>query len=368
MSTTSAGTGFFGGARGRAGSYAVTTMNSMPWLTSNTGSTPLTLATSTEPKPKARKPRAPVLVNHIFDACAQLAASEDPFWQSIFQQAAYNKMPRGFMYREGFLTFKKGTRIQRLEIPRNPVEALSACVEFFRTMAGIRSVLDQERERMETEDRYNNTIPLEEMTWGQIKKKRVVEALINEFIRRQTKLMNLDPKQAKEFASIINVGFLIGQFNTNSVIFINGRIQGLHGLYIDVEKSEFRVINSQLVRDKASRSKIKSITQDVYLAPDYKPLISQYRNPSLMESWGKYLEGAGKKQTPPRLQIINAVTPSQYGNTSPLSICATPTFTPTFSSPALQINHRMLPATSSSSITDTEDDDDDTDDDDDDDE
>ena len=91
-----------------------------PWL-----ATPVTSSQN-----KVRKGKAPPqVVNKIFFDCVEL--TDDPMWKNLFNQAAYGKLPRGFLYKESFLSHKKGNKTKRIEVPQAPAEAISACIEFF---------------------------------------------------------------------------------------------------------------------------------------------------------------------------------------------------------------------------------------------
>ena len=165
---------------GKTGGYAVTTVHSMPWL-----STPIQ-----QKKTKGQKKRGqPVIINPIFEECGMIV--EDPFWKSVFTQASCGKFPRGFMFRNDILTYRKGTKTQKIELSGSATENISLFTKFLRDTAGIRSQADQDRDRRQLEQKVSRMKTIENCTWSDIKKKKVKAMLINEYVDVLTKELAL---------------------------------------------------------------------------------------------------------------------------------------------------------------------------------
>ena len=99
------------------GSYAVTTVYSVPW----------SKKTPTTSKVKRKRPEKKV-VNEIFEECSKITT--DPYWISIFKDCARDKFPRGFSYKNGLITHRRGNKINRVTIPNFPTEAYSVAIEY----------------------------------------------------------------------------------------------------------------------------------------------------------------------------------------------------------------------------------------------
>ena len=89
----------------KKGGYAVTTIHSMPWL-----STEITVKKNKTTRQRSKNQ----IIYPIFQKCSEI--HEDPYWQCLFNQASQGKLPRGFMYRNGVLTYRKGNKTYKLEI------------------------------------------------------------------------------------------------------------------------------------------------------------------------------------------------------------------------------------------------------------
>jgi hypothetical protein len=122
-------------------------------------------------KTKGRKKAADKILNPIFLECSERL--EDAYWKDIFENASRNKFPRGFMYKNNLLTHKKGTKVQRIEIPDSVPEALSLCISFFKQAAGLMSELDKDRMQKEIAQELLDKYALEKISWKEIKKEKV---------------------------------------------------------------------------------------------------------------------------------------------------------------------------------------------------
>lgn len=273
----------------RAGNYAVTTSKIRPWL-----STPVTAA----PAKSRRSKTSPIILNPLFEECANLTT--DPYWTSIFHQAALGKFPRGFLYKDVYLTYKRGAKITRLEIPTVPVEALSACISFFTKTAGLMSTADQERARQEFEERMADTLSIHSCRWDQIKKK-VRDILIGTFVQEVAESLKLSENEENQLSTTIHLGFFLGYFQNKHVNYENGRIRSIGGLNQDPQTKIFS-IDPSFVPKVAKSSKSKSQCK-----PDDHPKDKQ----SFLFLWLKFLEKFEKKA------ILSLQAPLQIINTPP---------------------------------------------------
>jgi len=277
----------------RAGGYAVTTIHSMPWL-----DTPIKQKKNKTKKQKTTQQ----IVNQIFYECSQI--TDDTFWKSIFLQAANGKLPRGFLFKGNLLTYKRGSKTQRLEVSDDPIEALSTCMSFFRSNAGIRSQTDQEREKQEIEEKLLKLGSIENCMWSDIKKKKVQEILINSFVDSITKSMNLSIKQRDQLTTLINLGFLLGYFTSSSVQFNDGIIKGITGLSFNSETKEFILDVNLSARPKTSRSKFKFVLDSELLDPSNKPHQAHIDIVSFIQCWENFLLSLNYDSKSPQLRVI----------------------------------------------------------------
>ncbi len=286
----------------RAGNYAVATAKTRPWL-----STPIGVTTAKSRRSKAQT----VIANPLFTECATLTT--DPFWISIFTQAAIGKFPRGFSYKEGLLTYKRGVKISSIEVPPEAPLAKDACIAFFGKTAGILSDTDQERTRQEFDRRMHEKTSLKACSWSDIKKKKIRDILIGTFVQDISRIFELTDKEDAQLSTIVSIGFLLGYFQGKNVAFEDGRITAINGLMYDPNNRVF-YIDPILTPKITKSSKSKKTEED-----DGK----ESKNVSFLNLWVKFLEHLEKKMEAPAVRWVPPVS-----NTGTMLLLRTPSHSP----------------------------------------
>ena len=196
----------------KTGSYAVTTKIS--WKKKN--------------KPRVsgkNKKNARNVIYPIFEKCANL--TEDEFWISVFNECARGKFPRSFYFKNNLITYRKGNKTKRLQIPTSPASAFNMILEFFQQEGGLLSKLDRKKRKKETEEMLQC---VKYKSWSEIKTEKIKEIVVIEFVEQLCKKHNFNLEQKKELITTIKKGFLLKYF-TNSNIYMNdGRIVDIDGL------------------------------------------------------------------------------------------------------------------------------------------
>ncbi len=222
------------------GQYSQIT-NSRPWL-----STPV----NTNVKSKKSKVVS-ALIYSIFDQCSRL--TDDPFWVSTFEQAAYGKLPRGFFMKDNYLTHKKGSKVQRLEVSNDPHVAFKECKEFFNTTAGIMSQSDSIKSHENYEKEIAEYQSIMTCSWSDIKKKKIKDLLLGSFIDEIAKHLKLESRERLELETSIHILMFLGHIQAKHVTFYQGKIYKIHGLYYDLTNRK-PVISSDLKPKTSSSS------------------------------------------------------------------------------------------------------------------
>ena len=281
----------------RTGGYAVTTMKTMSWL-----STPPVK----QDKTKGRKPKAPLAVVIPFlGECAEFV--EDPYWKSILTQCSYGKFPRGFMYRNTYLTFKRGARPERIQLPESPKEATKTIINFFQSTAGMRSELDTEREKRELTEEFTDEQLAEKNKWSEMSQKYRTQA-INEFIDFISTGMKLNTIQKNKLTTIINLGFILGYFTSDHVLYTDGSISGIIGLAYNPETEEFIYDPTKINTKNFSKTKKKIVPQEVYMHPDFKPYFEKQVFINFLNIWISYISFL-TKNSPKNTHLLTDDTP-----------------------------------------------------------
>ena len=270
------------------GKYATSSFSeSKPWAS--------TSVSASKPKTRRAKP-APVVVNPIFEECAKLAT--DPTWKIIFEEASFGKLPRGFTYKDGFITHKIRNKTSRVEISTDPHLALVECIDFFKTKAGIMSENDQRKAREEFEEYLIQSGSLVPQKWSEIRRKKVKDVLISTFISKLGHEISLKKKKKKDLHNKIYLGFILGCFGNDQVNLVDGYISSIGGLNFDEINRRFYIDYLQAPKQlKKSRHNDKSETK---------------AKNSFYLLWVKFLESLEKKA-------------SRANNTTP-SVVSTPRY------------------------------------------
>ena len=212
------------------GSYAVSSLEARPWAS--------TSVSISRPKTRRAKPD-PIVVNPIFKECANLIT--DPTWKTIFSEASLGKLPRGFTYKDGYITHKIRNKISRIEISTNPEVALDECLHFFKEKAGIMSQEDQKRAREDFEEYLLNSGALCPTRWSEIRKKKVKDVLISTFIAKIAKEIGLNQAEKDDLKNKIYLGFILGCFGNDQVELENGYITNIAGLDFNQDNRNFQI-------------------------------------------------------------------------------------------------------------------------------
>lgn len=166
----------------------------------------------------------------LFEECASL--TDDPFWKELFSKASMGKFPSGFMYKEGYLTHRRGTRTCKILLSTDPIIASGEVIAFLKEKDHIQS--DNDR-KIEDENLQEELIPIPEISeWNQLKKhKKLLGLILGEYVELVVEQMGLDRKQKDQLITVINASNLQGYLTNETVSVCAGKILAIEGLYFD---------------------------------------------------------------------------------------------------------------------------------------
>ena len=277
----------------RTGTYAIATVYKIPWSDKK----------KKKKTGKNRKKHKNKIVNSIFYECSENIA--DPYWKKIFENASRGKFPRGFMFRNGVLTHKKGNKIQRLEIVESPIETLTLCISFFQQTAGLMSEIDKQRFKKDITQKLMDKYALEKIKWNEIKKEKIRELLIDDYIEELSSSMELDIQSRLELITLINKGFLVKQLSNKDIIFEKGKVISINGLIIDKKQKRFWIDPKKIPK------KIKLTNQKSTNLKD-----TSGTSFSLIKCWKKYLENLNKKNNYTSYSNLSIINSASYSNST----------------------------------------------------
>ena len=257
------------------GSYAVTTVYSMPWSKKPAAA------------PKTKRKRAEKKVVHkIFEKCSELTT--DKYWISIFRDCARDKFPRGFSYKNGMIVHRRGNKTNRVLIPNSTHDALSISINFFKASAGLMSTNDRRSLQKEEEDRILEAMSQKELTWKDIKAEKVKEVLISEFVTELATKMEFDVAAKRELVTTVKSAFMLKYFTSKNITMVDGKIREIAGLIYD-KTNERYYIDPRLTTKRPGR-KVKGLGIE---------RVPKKLKVSFMNNWEKYLQNLDKRGSSP---------------------------------------------------------------------
>lgn len=255
------------------GGYATLTRKSMPWITQG--------KKNTKSKNKKR------IVNPIFEQCAQLA--EDEEWKSRLEDAAKGKFPKGFLYQDGFLSYKKGNKIEREEIPSEPVDALEATIKFFQEKGNIRSSRDKEEENRKKLEADRRSMCNNNIEWKNVNRDKIKDALINEYVDRLAREYSLDSESRSKLISLIYLGLNLGYLDSSNIQMSSGKISSISILrFVSDEEGFILDTNKSAKKLKLPSNTINEVTDPTFSFND-RPVAS------FKDLWDKYRKSVNRK-------------------------------------------------------------------------
>lgn len=251
---------------GNVGSYAISTIGFDSW-----GNEPIVQTAS-----KTKRIRNKEVIHKIFYECSEII--KDPYWLEQFTNASIGKFPRKFSFKDGTLSFKKGSKYVTLEVSSNPYLAIDSCMDFFRNNGGLFSEIDKQNS---LEMRCSGDNEIVDLTWGDVNKK-TQECMVSYFITDMKPVMNLTSKETEQLRQIIYYGVSNKLFDKNNINIEKNRIKSISGLLWNSRERIF-FIDQELTPSTIRTYSRKKETGNSDARQ--KDMIPQFYN-----KWKKYVE------------------------------------------------------------------------------
>lgn len=272
------------------GQYSIS-VSYLPWKKEKEKS----LIINDKKKKKTLKP----IINPIFEKCAGL--TDDAFWQSVFMDCSRGKFPRGYSFKNGLITHKKGNKITTLEISNSATEVFYTTKKFFQIVTGLMSATDREKlQQVEEEKLLEQAEINEDITWKEIRTEKLKEVLITEFINSLCKKCDFNEEEKRELITTIKKGLMLKYFNSDNIIMNYGRITEIDGLIYNQENNQYEIDKNYI---KKPERKFRDLGIELF---DKRPTID------FIEIWRKYLETLETKRT----KKVSTYSSSILGNES----------------------------------------------------
>ncbi len=241
-----------------------TSINTMNWL-----QTPTKKGTV-----KNKKIRTVKIIHPIFEDAAHYTT--DKYWIESLKEASKNKFPRGFKYSQPKLICRIKNKQLQVDITTDPADVAKVYIEFLKNKGGIRSELDEERDKKYTDISLTTNYHC----WNDIKKKTVRSDLINQYLQSLVTKHNLNLTQEKQLRTTVGIGLLKSHFTNDDIVFNNGYVRDIKGL--EHKNNEF-IIDDHHKNQTKNAKIIPTVPDKMYFSP-MDPVLN-IRRLEIMNLW-----------------------------------------------------------------------------------
>lgn len=236
-----------------------------------------------------------------------MEAEEDPYWKSLFDEAATGKFPRNFKFQNGILNYKIRSKTDEQPLPEDNIEeCISLVKKFFLDKAGLLSPEDRRRKKIEEEKRISEMIMNEVVSWSQIRSEKQRMIMLSLYVETIGVKHGLNVEERRGLVQNIRIGILAGYFGADNIKILGNRITNIEGLEFNESTGEFE-INKEICKiTRSYKSKTEDYTEDMTLesmesSGGYeedsldRELNSLQSSKSSKKKWNKFLSEISKK-------------------------------------------------------------------------
>lgn len=241
---------------------------------------------------------------HILEDAVQYTM--DHFWKDKLMDAARGKFPKGFYYQDGCVVYNKNNKEKRILLPITPLEAANAFIQFFHEI-GIRSDRDIEYAKLDASMRIDTYVP-KPLIWTKIQKRMKV-SMLKTYARKMAATWNLTAEAAKDFQTVLEIGFRNDALNKDNIEFDGTGIVHIRDVYMDEKTGKFFI--DPAILGEAIRVREKEHMRSARVKVD----LSKYPNPvfepigvDFSVAWRDYVNTF--RQTFPEMAVTLAEKPS----------------------------------------------------------
>lgn len=185
-------------------------------------------------------------IHPIFLECAEYTF--DPYWQGMFREMAHGRFPRGCKVVQNKLYFRaprkdrgKDMEVNTVELPSDPRELYLFLTEFFRDRFRLTSDRDKKKVENDLEKAKKEIEALYQVPWAKIKKKGIKSELITDYAIWLSRKHHLSLDKLTTLENSIQAAFTHHQIENEDVIYADGRIRKIKGVFFNRKTGKFHV-------------------------------------------------------------------------------------------------------------------------------
>jgi len=169
----------------------------------------------------------------------------DPYWEQIFENCSHGKFPKnsGFANTTNSVWCKDSKQKETFwyKLIGDPQTDFLNLKNFFKTNLNLKSKLDKIHNRDQFNLLKEELEKSYKLSWKEIKKKSIKDALIRNYILSLKENYNLDFDKTIILSRVIRLGLLFNWISSDHIDYKDKKIIDIKNLEYDEEKKEFRL-------------------------------------------------------------------------------------------------------------------------------
>jgi hypothetical protein len=175
-----------------------------------------------------------VLQYPIFLRCCAFVS--DPFWKYVFEDFAYGKAPYGIVIKDdGIYSIVRNKEFSILFHDKTEQDICNEICSMLATKLAILSQKDHQFRRNVCENAYQEILN-NISAWNDIKKKKIKDLLIEQFVLNKKQEYQLTLDLAKKLFSIIFVGLQFKTITSKHIVYNFGKIDSIQGIQFNTQQ------------------------------------------------------------------------------------------------------------------------------------
>lgn len=191
----------------------------------------------TEPKQRM----SVITIHPIFLECKNYTL--DPYWKEKFDNFSRNKFPPGVRYdsnHQNLILKLDGKKTEIIALPiEDPAYTFQIMMKILQQRLNMRSNRDITLQKEEMDEFCTQNACEMDCEWKKIKPKNLKEQLIMDYIAKLKEKYDLNNKEVKHVASVIQLGFYFRSLSQEDVEFSNGVITNIANLKFNKKTRQF---------------------------------------------------------------------------------------------------------------------------------
>lgn len=169
----------------------------------------------------------------IFLDASQYA--QDTFWKYVFEDFAYGRTPYGVYITKNFIccNYKDKEFSYKIDLTKSGKQLYDELYHILYNKFGLLSMEDKQILRSKFEKTRDESLLMNNLSWGSIKKKNIKHLLIENFVIEMKKKFNLTIAQTKTLLSYIVIGLIFKTIETSNIDYQDGHIKNIDGFKFD---------------------------------------------------------------------------------------------------------------------------------------